>query len=182
MPKDIQSIVKQSGESDLPGLAERVLFTPSPRQRQVKARFWVRFIPGPVATLDNLSLSHVMQIAGTKSLKEWWSEPGFVEWFFNREEGREKLEYLFMRALDTAEDILNDPGAQASAKVNMIKVIGELANKFPSKHQERFSDEDINKMDEKQLKNYLEKRGVTVKEENIIDVTASNEKETEGSN
>jgi uncharacterized protein with HEPN domain len=117
-----------------------------------------------------MGLQHALQVTGASSLKEWWGEAGFKEWFLNREEGREKLEYLFMRALDAAEDILNDPNAQASARVNMIKVIGELANKFPSKYQEKFSDEDINRMDEKQLRNYLEKRGVTIKEEKVIDI------------
>jgi chemotaxis regulatin CheY-phosphate phosphatase CheZ len=175
--KVIKTVIEDSGSKNLPDLAGRVIYTPTPRQRQVKAKFWVQFVPGPFADPDNLSMAEVIRVTGTSSLKEWWPEAGFKEWFMNREEAREKLEYLFMKALNTAEDILDDPNAQANAKVQMIKVIGELANKFPNKQQERFVDEDINKMDEKQLKHYLEQRGVSVKQdtEQVIDVQPEKE-------
>ncbi len=170
----IKNTIDESKSTSLVDLASKAIYTPTPRQRQVKARFWVRYVPSPLATLDSLSAATVQRITGTAGIKEWWSEPGFREWFLNREEAREKLEYLFMKALDAAEDILDDPNAQASAKVNMIKVLGELANKFPSKWQEKYSDEDINRMDEKQLKHYLEQRGVSISEEKVIDVQTEN--------
>lgn len=171
--KEITKVIKESGKKTLPALADEVIFSPTPRQRQIKAKFWSRFQPGPFANPDNLSMADVQAVARCSSLKEWWPKPGFKEWFMNREEAREKLEYLFMKALSTAEDLLDDPAAQASAKVNMIKVISELANKFPSKFEQKFSDEAINKMDEKQLKHYLERKGVSIKEEQVIDVISS---------
>lgn len=172
LSKKIINTPANTAAASLPKLAEQVLFTPSLRQKTVKARFWVRYVPSPFSpSLGELTISEVMQITKTASIKEWWSEPGFKEWFLNKDEGRERLEYLFMLALDTAEEILLSPETQASARVNMIKIIGELASKFPSRTTEKFSDEDINKMDEKQLRNYLEKRGVVIKQENVIDVT-----------
>ena len=158
-------------KKDISALAEQLIFTPTPRQRKVKAQFWSRFQPGPFVSASSLSLPAIQEVVNVAGLKEWWQLDGFQGWFLNREEAREKLEYLYMKALDTAEDILDDPNAQASAKVNMIKVLGELANKFPSKWQEKFADDDINKMDEKQLVAYLERKGVTVQSEKIIEIT-----------
>lgn len=173
--KVIKSVVKEAGEKNLPQLADKVIFSPTARQRQVKAKFWTRFQPGPFSQPGSLSMAEVQRITGASSLKEWWPKPGFQEWFMNREESREKLEYLFMKALDTAEELLDDPNAQASAKVNMIKVIAGLADKYPSKQQEKFSDDDINRMDEKQLKAYLESQGVTVTKEKVIDAAVIDE-------
>lgn len=160
-------------KKDITALAEQVIFTPTPRQRKVKAQFWSRFQPGPFVSPSALTINDIQSVVNVAALKEWWADGLFKEWFMNREEAREKLEYLFMKALETAEEILENPEAQASAKVNMIKVIGELANKFPSKWQEKFADEDINKMSEAQLKAYLEKQGVTVHEEKIIEIEDS---------
>lgn len=162
---------KKKDTTALANLADSVIFTPNPRQRKVKAQFWSRFQSGPFVSPSALSLPAIQEVVNVPSLKEWWYIDGFKEWFINREEAREKLEYLYMKALDTAEDILDDPNAQASAKVNMIKVLGELANKFPSRWQERFADDDINKMDEKQLIAFLERKGVTVQEENVLEIT-----------
>lgn len=161
----------------LAGLAEQVIFTPTPRQAKVKAQFWSRFQPGPFASPSSLTLPAIQEVVNVPSMKEWWHLDGFQAWFLNREEAREKLEYLFMKALETAEDILDNPEAQASAKVNMIKVIGELANKFPSRWQEKFADEDINRMSEAQLKAYLEKQGVIIQEERVLEIDS--EKETQ---
>jgi len=174
---EINQTAKQAGEKSLPKLADKVLFTPTSRQRKVKATFWSRFQPGPFASADSLSMTDVQGITKDPGLKEWWSKDGFREWFMNREEAREKLEYLFMKSLDVAEEIMDDPLAQASAKVNVIKVLAELANKFPSKQVEKYADDDINRMDEKQLRGYLERKGVTIKEEKVIDVSSSEEKD-----
>ena len=175
--KEINTIIEQSEEKSLSDLADKVIFTPTKRQRQVKAKFWSRFQPGPFANPDTLSMADVMAITRASSLKEWWSKDGFKEWFMNREEAREKLEYLFMKALDTAEDIMDDPAAQASAKVNAIKVVAELANKFPSKQVEKFADDEINKMDEKQLRVYLEKKGLVIREEKVIEASVTSKDE-----
>lgn len=169
----LKPMLKSSGNNSLAEVADKVIFTPTPRQRQVKAKFWTRFQPGPFSSPDALTAVAVMEVTGESSLKEWWPKPGFREWFLNREEAREKLEYLFMKALSTAEDIMDDPQAHANAKVQMIKVIAELANKFPSKNLERYADDDINRMDEKQLKRYLESKGVTIKKETIIEIEGS---------
>lgn len=179
MPKKTlnNSKIKPSKQKSMNKLADASIFTPTARQRQIKATFWSRFEPGPFfGDIDKLSLPAIQEVVKATQLKDWWNKDGFKEWFLNKEEGREKLEYLFLKALDTADAILDDPDAQASAKVNLIKVIGELANKFPNKWQEKFADEDINKMTDNQLKTYLERQGFVLNEEKVIDVSGTDEK------
>lgn len=147
--------------SKLSELSDTVIFQPTPAQKKLKAKFHSRFIPGPLTDLNNLSLSDALEITGDSRLRKLWEQPGFKEWFANRDENRERLEYLFTLALDTAEEILTSETAQASAKVNMVKVLAELANKFPNKYaQEKYVDEEINRMSELQLTTWLSRRGV----------------------
>ena len=58
-----------------------------------------------------------------------------------------------------------------------IKVVAELANKFPSKQVEKFADDEINKMDEKQLRVYLEKKGLVIREEKVIEASVTSKDE-----
>jgi len=144
-------------------LSETVIFQPNPAQKKLKAKFHSRYTPGPMHDITQLSLSEALEITGDSRLNKLWAQPGFKEWFTNRDENRERLEYLFTLALDTAEDLLSNESTQPSAKVNMIKVLAELANKFPNKYaQEKFVDDEINRMSELQLKAWLERRGVDI--------------------
>lgn len=140
-------------------IAEDLIFVPSPAQRNVKTVFWVRY--NEMGLDSDITQAMAKQITNNSSLDKWWRMPGFENWFKNKDEHRERLEYLYSLALDAAEEILLNPDAQASAKVNMIKAIGELANKFPNKYEKaKFADEDINKMSEAELKLYLNKKGI----------------------
>lgn len=151
-------------------LADNVIYTPTATAKKLKAKFWARYTPGPNIGPDSITAVEVMDICKDTRAKGLWAQPGFRDWFLNRDENRERIEHLFGLALDAAESILTDESAHASAKVNMIKVIGELANKFPSRYQqERFTDDDINKMNEIQLKTWLEKRGIKMRPIKAID-------------
>ena len=177
--EDLTKVVKSAGKRTLPSLAADVVFMPTPRQIQVKAKFWSRYQPGPFSSPGGITGSVAMEVTGVRSVADWWGKAGFKEWFLNRDEAREKLEYLFHKALNTAEQILDDPLAQANAKVQMIKVVAELANKFPTKNLERFADDDINKMDEQQIMHFLEQRGVVIRKETVVDVNSDSESEAD---
>lgn len=138
-----------------------IVFIPSGAQRKAKAAFWVSFTDNPVSDAENVTLAQALQITGESRLQKWWSMVGFKDWFLNKEENKQRLEYIYSLALDSAEEILIDPDANPSAKVQMIKVIAELANKMPQKWKtEKFLDADIQRMDKHQLESYLEKQGV----------------------
>jgi hypothetical protein len=125
-----------------------------------------------------------MEIAKTvrdNRILAWFSIPGFKDFFFNNTEHIERLEYLFDLALQAAEDVLlcEDPKAM-SARVNMVRVIAELAKKMPSKGQEQFQDERIAKMSKAELEDFLAQQGVKVQSATpapVLDVPAEREEE-----
>jgi len=150
-------IIKNS-KLDVDKLAElksELVFLPSPVHRSAKTKFWARYD----SLLDGSgtpSKAEAIQLTGEPKLAKWWYLPGFKEWFLNQDEARERLEYLYMLALDAAEQVLLDPEAQANARVQMIKVIASLAGKEPTK-QVQYIDQDIQLMDTEKLRAYIEK-------------------------
>ena len=156
-------------------LAEQVIFTPSANQSKIKARFWTRYQPGPFSSPENMTMAEALEVTGSAQLRKWWAVPGFTEWFMNRDEERERLKYLFNKGLDTMESMLDNPDTNANAKANLIKMLAEMNGYLGKKPVEKFADEDINKMSENQLKTFLEKKGVKIVEERIIETTGRNQ-------
>jgi hypothetical protein len=141
-------------------LQGELIYLPTPPQRKVKAAFWAVYNENPIMGVDKINLATVQQITGSAVVSKWWAKDGFKEWFLNKDETRQRLEYLFNLSLDTAEEILIDPEANTNAKVQMIKLLAELTNKMPQKwKQEKFLDENIQKMDKRQLEGFLKKHG-----------------------
>lgn len=142
--------------------ATGALFTPTRAQRALKARFWT-LLAGSITARSPHEMTHmeIAKVVRDTRILPWFAIPGFKDWFMNSTEHIERLEYLFDLALQAAEDILlsEDPRA-ASAKVNMVRVIAELAKKMPSKAQEQFQDEKIAKMSKSELEAYLASQGV----------------------
>lgn len=143
---------------------DEVLFTPSKTQRRAKACFWVAWQDNPSVDIELITAQEAVHLSNSPAVNSWWSSPGFKEWFLNRDEHRQRLEYLYDLALDAAEEILlsTDPKTQ-SARVNVIKAVAELGSKFPK--GQNISGEvqnwlsAIGKMDSLQLKALFEKQG-----------------------
>lgn len=126
-----------------------------------------------MADSRNVSLAQALEVTQAPQLRKWWAEDGFQDWFLNREEAKERLQYLFQKGLDAAENILDNPEANANAKANILKLLAEMTGHLTKKPVDRFADEQVNKMSEEQLKAYLEKKGVTFTQEKIIDVQST---------
>ena len=132
-------------------------FRPNPAQRQAKTRYWALVSEQAIADdVDNLDPYELGKTLQCSSLPTWWEHNAFRTWFSNRHEHLQRIEYLFDLALDAAEQILQneDPKAQ-SARVTMIKVLADLANK---RRSERVADVSINNMTPEQLRAYIEKQ------------------------
>ena len=155
------------------------LFQPNKQQRAIKARFWT--IVSNSITAKNPRSMTTMEIAQTvrdNRVLNWWSVAGFKDWFLNNTEHIERLEYLFDLALTAAEEIfLSDDPKTANAKVNMAKVVAELAKKMPSRGGDKFHDEKIAKMNKEELEAFLAANGVNVQEKDIVQVEAKREEE-----
>lgn len=124
--------------------AKDALFTPTPAQQRVKAAFYAIQNSAPIFDMEELTDNQIYDITGDKSIHEWWRNIKFRSWFKNEQEYVQKAEYLFTRALDELEDILElgndieDPEEKramkaklATSKLNAIKLLFEVTNRMP---------------------------------------------------
>lgn len=139
-------------------------FRPSTAQKKAKAAFWVNWQEDPQVEPELMDKQQAALLSGTPLVERWWSQPGFREWFINRQEHKHRLEYLYDLALERAEKILlaEDP-KMASAQVNVIKAVADLGSKFPGREGVTGDMASwlkaINSMDAVQLKALFEKEG-----------------------
>lgn len=157
----MQATKFKKAASSIVDLAEDLVFIPSPAQRKAKAKFWMAVKDNPSVDPNNISASQAESIINNQSVRKWWAQPGFKEWFKGKEEFRERLEYLCQVGLDTAEEILliDDPKA-VNAKVSLIKVLLEAGGKIDKGKQIKLLDESVQKMSKAQLEEYMKKQGL----------------------
>lgn len=137
-------------------LVSDLTYVPNPQQRRVKEAFWVRHNENPLCEPQDITCQMAIGVTGDTRLQRWWGQAGFPEWFRNQEEFRERAASLAHQALDTLQQILLDGDAPPAARVQAAKLALEIARKMPSKQQEpQFLDDQISKMDKKQLKDFL---------------------------
>jgi hypothetical protein len=111
--------------------------------------------------VSKLTAANVQKIIPDSRLPRWWSMYGFREWFLNEDEFKQRLEYIAHLALDTLEQILTDPDANHSARVNAAKLAFEAASKMPQKWQKMgYLDDQIQKMDQSQLEQFIRQRSM----------------------
>lgn len=152
----MSKIIKNSSGDikSLEQIKDDLVFLPSPVHRRAKTKFWTRYMDLDTGTKVNLA--QALQLTGEPSLAKWWNLPGFQDWFLNKEEARERLEYLWYLGMDAIEDIFLDPDANHNAKVQALKIIANLAGKEPTR-TEKYADESIQKMDKDKLRAYIKK-------------------------
>jgi hypothetical protein len=139
---------------------EDISFLPSSYQQELKAQFFSRFEPGPFRDTNTITLADAQAVLKEPKLKQYWGIPGFREWFTNKNEVAEKIEYLTLVGLDALEAVLLDPKSQASAKVNAFKLLAEIkgmVNRGGKKEEKKSA---VDEMSEAELKEYLNKYGV----------------------
>jgi hypothetical protein len=153
----------------LPSITDGLLFKPTGPMRTLKAKFIVRTQDNPLIDFDSMTQRDQINLVGHKQLVDSnWSRPGFKEWLFNREEGKEKLEELFDMALDSVRQVLlSEDVKTASAKVNILKVLGDLLDKFPKPGQSH--KDPMANLSKEELEKFLEKSGIRIEKQIILD-------------
>lgn len=137
---------------------EDLTFHPSVEMRRIKATFWATQLENPTCAPDKVTASDVAAITGDSRISRWWAVPGFKDWLRNKDEWRQRQEYLCSLAQDTAEQILLDPHANANAKVQLIKFLTESVGKAEARVKEtKMLDAEIHKMSPEQLESYIER-------------------------
>jgi hypothetical protein len=154
---------------NLPALTEQLLFSPSPPLRTLKSKFIVRSQDNPLIDYSTMTQRDLIALVGHKNLIEAnWSRPGFKEWLFNREENKEKLEELYSIALDSVRGVLlSEDVKTASAKVNILKILGELLDKFPKAGQT--NKDPMANLSKEELEQFLEKSGIRIEKQIILE-------------
>lgn len=139
-----------------------LIFRPTYEQVQVKAAFWAKFSENPLVDSQNIDLPTAQKFVNDPRLEKWWTHYGFKEWFLNEEEFVQRLQAIAFLALGTLEEVLSNPDANPSARVNAAKLAFEAANKMPQKWQKgpQYLDTDIQKMDQAQLENFLRQKSL----------------------
>lgn len=153
-----------------------VVYTPSPDDRKLKAEFWVkaREIIG-FSPANGLTLSDACRLVSEpKRLMTAWKKQGFKEWFANGDEQRQRLEYAFEIGVEALlnDVILNPDPKTASAKVNAVKLLAELARKFPRQHPNGGDTKQFGDLSKQELEEILGNSGVRVSIEKRTTVMA----------
>lgn len=138
-----------------------VMFRPTPAQQEAKARFWAIMNEG-LQLKDPLSYSStdIALLLNTPLVTRWFTDKGFKDYFFNKFEGEQKLELLWVKALDAMAEILDtsDPKTQG-ARVSVIRLLAEMRQ---AKRQPKMLDRSIQDMDLDQLNAFIEKQALKV--------------------
>jgi len=122
-------------------------FRPTEAQRKAKAAFLASLADPANALLDSrsINLATALKLTNTPTVRSWWDQPGFQNWFLNKEETKQKIKYLTDKALESVSQILDDPDPRAStAKVSILKTLLQYeAAEVQTKTNTRFDSMDI---------------------------------------
>ena len=140
---------------------KEIAFEPTAAQRKAKIKLMALIQDNPMFSLEDITLSSALEITKERRIRTWWELEGFQDWFKNKNEMKQRFEELLGMGLDALEHILKSRDPRfASAQVNTMKALFEVAGKNPAKQKEiKFSDESINKMDPIQLEEFVQKAG-----------------------
>lgn len=135
------------------------IFQPDNDQRRAKSNFWTYFASEegvPLPPTPDLALA--LRFGADSRITKWWPLPGFQDWFLNRDEFRQRMEYLSNLCLDQLETIVTTNSSANSDKLNAIKLIMQVARKTPSPGDsaaEKFADDKIGKMGRPELEEFI---------------------------
>ena len=129
-------------------------FRPTESQRRAKAALMAALVDSNNSLLDPkaINLATAIRLTNIQTLTAWWNQPGFRDWFLNKEEIKQKIKYLTDKALESAVQILDDPDPRSSsAKVNILKILLQYETaEVQTKTNTRFDS-----MDMQQLRGFL---------------------------
>lgn len=138
---------------------EKLVFVPDEAMKAVKAAFWSKAQDKPHINPDDLTLVAVMYEVPDSRLREWWHLDGFRPWFSNKDEVRQRMEYLISLGLDAVEELMQSRDSKvAGAQVKALEMLCRLTNKEPPKVKEvKMLDKEVQDMSEAELEEFIRK-------------------------
>ena len=104
--------IKSTPESNDPIEPEEpteVTFRPSREQRKLKAMFGAVAKSKKLDIKSGVTLELVLQLVpGCRTLRNWWHNELFVEWFTNASSYQQRIDYLIDLQLDNLEDVITN--------------------------------------------------------------------------
>lgn len=140
-------------------LFEEIYFVPTPEMRRIKSRLIVALEDNPIASIQDLTCAAAVQLTREAKLQKWWGTPGFKAWFTNTDEFREYLETCKLDMLSLLKDLALDPELREGSRIQAAKIVLDVAIRTENQKKEaQYADAQIQKMNEEQLKRYIEKQ------------------------
>lgn len=131
-------------------------FLPTNPQKRAKSAFWTHFsTAGEGSLTPTPSLATALRFGQDNRIQAWWDQAGFQDWFWNRDEFRQRMEYLANLAVDELEEILLSKQVATSDKLNAIKMVMQVSQKTTPVRAEESLPDLIGKMNRVQLEEYI---------------------------
>ncbi len=136
---------------------EVTVFSPTREQQQAKANYWSFFLTGDVSVTPKQDRSSALRYGRDRRISQWWDSPGFQHWFLNKDEFRQRAEFLANSSLMHLEHILLDEKSKGSEKVAAIKLIMEISGKLKKGDagDEKFADSKIAQIGREELEEFI---------------------------
>jgi hypothetical protein len=137
--------------------SEHAKFVPNERMRFTKAKFWAKIKENPSLKAEGLDIASICEISNSLQIRQWLQKPAFNAWFWDKDVVRHKIQANAEYALETLADVMGMEGEKvAGARVKAAEITLRLAGWEPAKIKvTEFMDEDISKMDEVQVREFL---------------------------
>lgn len=147
---------KSQLQSSLESLLEDAIYVPSESQRQLRAKFWLKYSKLPFADADKVNLDVIKRYSNHSKLDEWWNEDGFRSWFLNQNEYAERLEVLVDHAMSTLASAMISGDTPVASKITAAKLVLEAAGKLSKKTQNKDKGDDLEEMSDEELQQFIE--------------------------
>jgi hypothetical protein len=131
-------------------------FSPSEAHRRAKSNFWSYFAAGESLPPTSVDVLLATKYAGDRRVSEWWYLDGFQAWFSNKDEFRQRVEFLADLALDELYLLIKSPNTAAPAKVAAIRMIMDVGQKLAAKGpKEETAENKIGRMSKEELESFI---------------------------
>lgn len=146
---------KSQTEKAFEAIMAEVVFVPNDAQRRCKSAFWAVYGNDGVM-VEEPTLAAVLDVTNETRLPDWWRLPGFQEWFLNREEYRQRMDYLMHLGFDALERVLRYSQSD-TAIVSAMKLLIAANDKMPRQNAVKYADEWVANLTDQQLEEYINK-------------------------
>ncbi len=106
-------------------------FEPNEAQMKVKAAFWSAWRDDPTVDPAKLTAAAVANLTDAPTIETWWRQDGFRQWFCNKDEWRQELEFSFALWQQKVRERLVSSVLADKDLISLGKLLAEMSNRMP---------------------------------------------------